>query len=177
MGLAEVLRARRSVRTFAPTELSEDDVHFVLDAAYAADRRMWPATAHGDPGLTLVLAAFAVAGRPTGLYLAEASRGSLVSVPCPPRVPTELRACADAPALILVCGDVDRASTVAESGYGALLVRAGALGHAAWLGALARGLAGFPDGASRPAITSALRAVRPGLRHLFTVAIGHPVTP
>jgi nitroreductase len=175
--LEEVLRQRRSVRTFGADEVSQSDIGFIIRSGLAAERSLWTPGTHRGMDVTIATAAFGVGELGQGLYLPAAEAGTLFA-----RVPgqewlTGLQAqYAAAPALLLVCGNVPQAcAATGVRGYPQLLVRAGSAGYGAWLAAVSIGLAGCAFGGSNYRVTSAVaRHCGEPLRHLFTIAIGHP---
>jgi hypothetical protein len=165
--LDEVLRRRRSVRRFVHGDLTRTELLGVLDQACAV-LTAWSDRAPVVPAdFVLLTDTDGVAGLADGLYRHDT--GQLSSVPADDRS-AELRTrYVDAPALLFVCGPMPRA----DSGdYGHRLVAAGAFGHTLWLSALSSGLAGSVYGSSAALVTATAHRLRPGLRHLFTVAIG-----
>jgi hypothetical protein len=171
----QVLRLRRSTREFATQPVSFAQLRLITRSAFAAQARDWPQQVHGDLRLAMLIAAFRVTGLPNMMYVADsAQRSQLTPLPDLPRLPDLRGVYADAPALLYVCGDLARACELSgASGYGALLVRAGALGHAAWLSAISVGLAGSVYGRASGSVTRAARCFDDRLRHLFTLAVGH----
>jgi hypothetical protein len=141
----------------------------VLRAAMQASYRLWPPGRHGDY-LSVLVAAFAVAGLPPGLYLALRPDAALLPLPAGGPGIDALRPQAQGcDALLLVCGNVPEAAS--DGGYGGLLVRAGALGHLLCMSAATLALASSADPASCPQVTHVIRQADAGLRHLLTVAI------
>jgi len=153
--LEPVLRRRRSTREFRPEAPDPDQIRRIVTAAHAVDRRQWPSAA--DQPLSVLVGSSTMPD----------------ATPGPDLLPALREAYCEAPVLLFICGDV-RAAAQAEhgTGYGSLLVRAGALGYALWMAALAEGLAGSVYGRSAPSVTAAARTLGPGVRHLFTVALG-----
>jgi SagB-type dehydrogenase family enzyme len=177
MPLEEALRRRRSVRTFGTEEVSRSDVDFIIRSGLAAERTQQAPGTHPDLDVTIATAAFNVGGLEPGLYLAAAAAGTVCGRGPGADWLAGLQAqYADAPALLLVCGNLARAcAAVGPRGYPQLLVRAGAAGYGAWLAAVCVGLAGRAFGGSNHRVTAAMsRHGSEPLRHLFTVAIGHP---
>jgi hypothetical protein len=165
----------RPARHFSRQPLSFAQVHTIVASAFAAHRRDWPPAVHGDPALVILLAAFGITELRWGMYGAVASgHDAFVALPDTRLLPELRRQYGDAPALLHICGDLGSASQTSGSGYGALLVRAGALGQSAWLSAVSEGLAGATYGQASHRVTQAARLAGPGLRHLMTVAIGVP---
>lgn len=166
-GLDEVLRRRRSVRQFVHGGLTRTELLGVLDRACAV-LAAWSERAPAVPADSVLLTdTDGVAGLADGLHRYDS--GQLSSVPQVGRS-TDLRTrYVDAPALLFVCGPIPRA----DSGdYGHRLVGAGAFGYTLWLSALSSGLAGSVHCSSAALVTATAHRLRPGLRHLFTVAIG-----
>ena len=56
-----------------------------------------------------------------------------------------------------------------------MLVRAGTIGHGAWLWAVSAGLAASVYGSTSHHVSAAARQLDVNLRHLFTVALGLPL--
>lgn len=168
--LEDVLRKRESVRDFAPRELKAEHVTDLICRGYAAERQVWPARAHGDARLVVLLAAYRVTGMTPNMYAVPA--GDQRPSPVPGQLPLAATY-ADAPALLLICADPhQQARDPSGSGYGSLLVRAGTLGYAMWLAAVSSGLAGSVYGGSCDDVTIAARGWDKRYRHFFTVAIG-----
>jgi hypothetical protein len=166
---ADVLREGcRPVRHFSRHPVSLAQVRTIVTSAYATERRDWPLTVHGDPKLVTRLR--------QGMHLVKPpGRGRLSALPDAAWLPELRREYADAPVLLHICGDLEAAGQIGGgSGYGALLVRAGALGHAAWLSAVSAGLAGATFGYASHRVTETARLAGRGLHHLMTVAIGMP---
>jgi nitroreductase len=175
--LEEALCRRRSVRAFGAEEVSRSDVDFVIGSGLAAERTQQAPGTHPDMGVTIATAAFNVGGLEPGLYLPAAAAGAVCGRGPGAQWLAGLQAqYADAPALLLVCGNLARACAAAgRRGYPQLLVRAGAAGYGAWLAAVSIGLAGCAFGGSNHRVTAAMsRHGSEPLRHLFTVAIGYP---
>lgn len=163
---------------FRDDPLSIGQIRATLTSAYADQQAHWPPAVHHDLGLSMLLAAFRVATLSPDVYPAgPPGTGRFAAVPATGLL-TALRQHGNAPALLLVCGDLDAACRAGgESGYGSLLVRAGAMAHAAWLAAVGAGLAGHTCGrATRLGCEAARQAFGTGSRHLVTVAIGMAAT-
>jgi hypothetical protein len=172
--LSAVLAARRSVREFSGEPLALADLEFILGHAGQAVRPWWPAGTRQDLGLTVLAAAFDVAGLPRGIHAVV--HGSPPRLLADPRWLPALRdRYAPAPVLLAVCGDLPWACSAAGPGYAGLLTAAGALGHAMWLSALSIDLAASVYGTPCQELTGTAGSHAAGLRHLFTVAIGRPV--
>jgi hypothetical protein len=173
--LRAAMAGRRLARRFDLGTVSAAQLGLVVQAGLSADQRQWPLGPHHDLGLAVVLAALRVTDLPRGLHLAAPGADrSFVRLGNDHWVGELADAYADAPVLLLVCGDLDRAClAVGPRGYGQLLVRAGAVGHAAWLAATELGLAGSVFGVRHPKVTASVgRASSGSLSHLFTVALG-----
>lgn len=168
--LEDVLGGRRSVRAFEERPLERQRLLSVLERANATQRRQWPHACHSEAGLRLLIAARRINGLPEGLYDAPPDR--IPTTPPLAVLPDGLaQDYVDAPALVLVCGDSTANAHVAA---GDLLVRAGSLGYAVWLAARTHGLECSVFGAANAAVRVAAARFRPGIRHLFTVAVGYP---
>jgi hypothetical protein len=168
-----VLAARRSVRAFSEEPLPLADLEFVLGHADQAVRTWWPANTRQDLGLTVLAAAFGVAGLPRGIHAVV--NGSQPRLLGDPDWLTALSGrYVAAPVLLAVCGDLTWACSAAGPGYGGLLTAAGALGHALWLSALSIDLAASLYGRTCHELTGTAGSYAAGLRHLFTIGIGRP---
>ncbi|WP_030908121.1 hypothetical protein [Streptosporangium amethystogenes] len=171
----EMLRARVSCRDFRESEIGPAVLQRVLASAYAAEAGVWPMRVHGDPGFLTLLGASAVSGLAPGIYARtpDTAGPTAYSALGGAELLADLREqYADAPALMFVTGDFARIPANA-SGYGGLVSRAGALGYAIWQAALAEGLSASVFGRSFREVTDISRSLRPGQRHLFTVALGY----
>lgn len=167
-----LLRRRRATRKFSRVAPAQERVRKIITAAYAVDRSQWYAGEGQE--LSLLLTTSSLPDVPPGLHLCDSRDGApSARLRGPDLLPALHDSYVDAPALLFVCGDV-RAAAHDDSGtgYGALLMRAGALGYALWLAAVADGLAGCVYGRPSAAVTAAARELGPGMRHLFTVALG-----
>ena len=175
--LESVLRGRRSVRDFDGRLVPRDSLTNAISTATAFDAAAF--SRHTGPAPCVYLAAHRVEDLRPGLYQASELAGSatLRAVPF-----AALDAMADAycpaPAHFVICGDIAAyCRSRGDEGYRALLVRCGALGYSLWLAARADGLEGGVFGRAAREITAALRKnTGTGARHLFTVAVGHPLT-
>jgi hypothetical protein len=167
--LDEVLRGRRSVRRFAAGGLARTELLGVIRHAGTV-LASWTGHAPLVPADFVVLAGtHGVTGLADGLHRCEFGQLSTMYPRNDDRLAGLRAHYAAAPALLFVCGPLTRA----DSGdYGHRLVGAGAMGHALWLSALSSGLDGTVYGSSAALVTAAAHRLRPGLRHLFTVAIG-----
>lgn len=164
----EILTARRSVRAFAETDITLAQLRSVTDDAYATERRIWR---HGRPGPALVVSAFRVTGLSTGVYTAD--DGSFAKLGDAPWPNGRAGGYADGAALLHICARAEQF----PSGYAEQVVRAGALGYAAWLAAISNGLAASVYGRSCARITAIAQRENAYLRQVFTVAIGTAATP
>jgi hypothetical protein len=173
--LEEAMPQRRSVRQFTDRSLDETALRRALDDGYRAEATLWPPSAHGHVEFVALIAAFAVDGMAAGLHLVAGPGSGRSDAYLGPRpwLP-ELRAeYAAAPAIVMICGDARAMEHGQGTGYGSLLTRAAGLGYAAWLSAVRAGLAGAVFGGARYPVTETVRRLDPGLRHLFTLVIGH----
>jgi nitroreductase len=169
-----ILARRRAVREFASSAITRSDVLGAIGAARTAEKAVWPPGKHGVLGLDLLIAAFNVDELGRGLY---STRDDSTEPLGPDSGYLEvIREQYDAaPALLLICADVNQACRDAgPSGYAATLVRAGTVGYAAWLWSISAGLAGCVYGGASQCASGAARQLDANLRHLFTVAIGVP---
>lgn len=174
--VGDVLTERRSVRAFASLAITRADVLGAIGAAWDADEAVWPHGRHGDIGLVMLIAAFDVAGLAKGLYRADGASAELARLDSA-YLDLLGKQYADAPALLLICADLNKACRDAgHAGYPAALTRAGTAGYAAWLWSISAGLAGSVYGGASQHASAAGRQWNPSLRHLFTVAIGHPAS-
>jgi hypothetical protein len=149
-----------------------DDVHGIVARALAVESSTWPARTHGNAGLAFLLAAVRVSGLTPGLYAVGPAAACRALTGARPLAGLRDKY-ADAPALLFVCGDLHYgAGTV--PGYGSVLVRAGSLGYASWLAAIASGIAGTVFGGTCNEVSRAAQKADPRLSHLFTVALGYP---
>jgi hypothetical protein len=173
--LPDAIRRRRPVHRFDSTPPTAAQVQFAVQAGLSTERSQWPRPIHDDLGLIVGVAAFRVLGLPAGLYRWESSGARQF-------LAEERDAWADGlrdhhphcPVLLLICGDMLRACRGSSPhGFGDLLVRAGAVGHMAWLAAISVGLAGSVHGvAHRRAIAPLSRSGGGFLGHICTVALG-----
>jgi hypothetical protein len=172
--IEDVLTQRRSVRAFASSAITRSDVLGAIGAARDAEEAVWPPGRHGDIGLRMLIAAFNVDGLAKGLYGTREVSTEPLSLDSA-HVDILRKQYADAPVLILICADVNRACRDAgQAGYPAALIRAGTAGYAAWLWSISAGLAGSVYGGASQHASAAGRQGDANLRHLFTVAIGMP---
>jgi nitroreductase len=175
--LESVLRGRRSVRDFDGRPVPRDILANAIRTATAFDAAAF--SRHTAAAPCVYLAAHRVEDLSPGLYQV----GDLAGPAAPRVVPfPALDAMADAycpaPAHFVVCGDIAAyCRSRGDEGYRGLLVRCGAFGYSLWLAARADGLEGTVFGRTAREITAALRKDSgTGVRHLFTVAVGHPLT-
>jgi nitroreductase len=163
----DVLRSRRSVRSYAPRPVPFADLERVVLAGQAAvDDLFGAATPAGAELVAIILR------RPGDeVRVRRAQRWA----PGPAFAVDDLATTyADAPALVFICGDLAAASDgLGSRGYPNALVRAGCFGYAAWLAGIAGGLSGCVFGRSYAPVTRLARSAtgRP-LRHLFTLTLG-----
>jgi nitroreductase len=173
-----VLARRRAVRQFTDDAVAPQDVETIVEHARQAERSVWPAEAHGVIGYTLVVAAFRITGLVPGLYLvsADPAAGSFSMLASGPWLDSLRAAYADAACLLLICADIAAACRPGAPGYGPLLIRAGTLGHGAWLSAISLGLAGCVYAGPHHRVTEAVRLVDARSNHIFTTSLGraHP---
>jgi hypothetical protein len=170
---AQALRGRRPAGRLTPAALSLAQLQQVLTSAFAAHNRDWPQPRCGPAGLVVLVAASRVTGLPSGTYAADLERRKifirLAGRPCDTEIPGRYGSAA---AVLHICGDLSAACSGGGSGYGSLLVRAGALGRAAWLSAQPAHLDGTVHGTASRHVTSIARSFDGGLRHLLSVALG-----
>ncbi|MFF4112604.1 nitroreductase family protein [Streptomyces sp. NPDC001714] len=167
--LAEAAAGRRSVREYAPRPLPLADITELLDIAADFHLQHWPRGLFARSLLVPRVAAFQVSGGAPGLYTRDSVSGRLQHRLAPAwlkRLPDRY---ADAPGILLISGPQESAL---PGTYRSSLVEASALGYAAWLGARTLGLGAVPFGASSNEYTEDLP---PGVRHLFTLALGFPL--
>jgi nitroreductase len=170
----DVLARRGSVREFATSMVPRGQILAAVAAAHDADAAVWPSGRHGAIDLEILIAASGIDGLARGLYAARETGTELLS-PDPAELDTLRKQYTDAPALLLICANLNHACRAAgPAGYPAALVRAGAAGYAAWLWAISVGLAGCVYGGASHEASGAARQRDVNLRHLFTVALGMP---
>lgn len=175
-GSAEAtLMRRRSVHEFSADPLPVSRVRAAMAAARDAEAAVWPAHSHGAVTFEILVAAFRIDGWPEGLYAVRDNHETELGGPGPVWFDSLREQYADAPALLLICADLNHACQAAgPAGYPSTLVRAGTIGYAAWLWAISAGLAGSVYGGASHQVTGAARQLDANLRHLFTVALGTP---
>jgi hypothetical protein len=172
----ETLTRRRSVRAFEAEPLSSSCVRAAVAAARDAEAAVWPSASHGAAVFEILVASFDVAGLAAGLYTARGRPDADLVMVNQAGLGSLRAQYADAPVLLLICGDLNLACRVAgPAGYASMLVRAGTIGYGAWLWAVSTGLAGCVYGGASHGVSAAARRVNEDLWHLFTVALGHPV--
>lgn len=176
----DYLTQRRSVRVFAPSAIPRSHVLGAIAAARDAEAAVWPPDTHGAIALDILIAAFDIDGLARGLYATGEVNTELLSSDsaC---LDVLRKQYADAPALLLMCADLNQAFREAgPAGYPATLIRAGTAGYAAWLWSVSVGLVGCIHGSSSHDANGVARQWDVNLRHLFTVALGlsaHAVDP
>jgi hypothetical protein len=170
----QVLTDRGSVRQFANRPISAALLADAYRNAMRVERAYWSPGGHGDARLGLAVSAGHVEGLATGIHTFSAATAEFNYLAGPELVKELRLEYADSPALVLVYADRDRDLPV-HSGYQNTLVRAGALGYAVLLNAMAAGLRGCPFGRAMSEVSTAVSAgeSKPVL-HLFTLAIGWP---
>jgi hypothetical protein len=173
-GLDQVLADRRSVRQFANRPIPAALLADAYRNAMSVERAYWSPEGHGDARLGLAVGAGHVDGLVKGIHTFSAATGEFNDLAGPALVDKLRLEYADSPALVLVYADRDRDLPVPSS-YQNTLVRAGALGYAVLLNAMAAGLCGCLFGRAMSEVSIAVRVgeARPAL-HLFTLAIGWP---
>ncbi len=172
----QVLAGRRSVRQFADRPVPAALLTDAFRNAMRAERAYWPAEVHGDAGLRLAVATARVDGLATGVHTLSIATAEFAYLAGAALVGELQQEYANAPALVLVCAEHVRDHDVLpRSSYQSRVMRAGALGYAVLLNAMAAGLCGCPFGRamSEVPITLSARYARP-VHHLFTIAIGWP---
>jgi len=183
LDIEAVLRARASIRHYAPSALEKSELSAVLRAAAALDAKLYPGETAVGLGLELLVAAWRVDDVTPALYLSVDDGDALQHVAA---LPTGERAeevvlqreFAHAPALVVVLGNL----AAAEARHGAhghrlLLQRAGAAGHAGWLAAIAHGLDGTVFAGLLPDKLRALAGVDGSRRaQLLALSFGHPLS-
>lgn len=173
--LDETLIGRRSVREFSTDPLPRSHLSAVIAAALDADAATWPAHPHGAVTFEILVAVFRVDGLAAGVYACRGGHHAMLAGPGSAWFDALRGQYADAPVLLLICGDLNQACRAADSaGYPSMLVRSGTIGYAAWLWAISAGLAGSVYGGASHRVTDVARKLDPNLRHLFTVALGTP---
>jgi len=170
----QVLADRRSVRQFAKRPIPAALLADAYRNAMSVERACWPPERHGDARLGLAVAAVHVDGLAKGIHTFSAAIAEFNHL-AEPALVDELRLeYADSPALVLVYADRDR-GLPRPSSYQNTLVRAGALGYAVLLSAMASGLRGCPFGRAMSEVSIVVSASQAGpVHHLFTLAIGWP---
>jgi hypothetical protein len=163
------------VRRFADRPLDATAVRQVIHDGFRAEAQLWPREAHGQVEFVALVAAFALDDMPGGLHAvrrpgSDRPDGHLGQPAWLPELRAEY---APAPAIVMICGDARAIEYGNSTGYGSLLLRAAGIGYAAWLSAVRAGLAGAVFGGACHPVTATVRQLDPGLRHLFTLVIGH----
>lgn len=157
--------------------LTSGQIRAVIVASYAAYSRDWPATIHRGSELVILMAAYQVVRFRSGVYpVPFPGTTPLRPLPGDGLLPRLRQQYADAPALLLVCGDVSAAcESTGSAGYGSLLVRAGALAQAAAMSAATTGLTASTYGRPCRHTSEATKAAIGGNpRHLVTISLGLP---
>lgn len=163
---AKMLARRRTVREFTAEPVTEDQVNALLAAAFATYRVVRPAPAVDQEYAVIVVYRSAE----------ESLQGAYVTsmVTEPLADDTWLSSLADyytdAGVLFLVCGS----ARGVRADYPRHLLGAGALTYALWLAAMSAGLGGWVFGRSCHRATVGVRRQGTGMRHLLTLAVGHP---
>lgn len=177
--LATTLRRRVAQRAYAPEPVDPVALWSAVQAGVGLDRRSWP-DEHRCCPLEVVVLALRVDGLPPACYRVEAGPDRFVPVAeLPAGNPADLvlqREFAAAGALVSILSDVDTAvARHGGHGYRTLLTRAGAVGYACWLDAVARGLAGTVFAGFLPAAARQQLRLDGANRHqLVAVALGCP---
>lgn len=182
LDIDDVLRERASIRHYAPSAIASGELAAVLLAAASLDATLYPGETAAGLGLELLVAAWRVDGVAPALYLSVDGGGALEPVAA---LPTGERAqelvlqreFADAPALVVVLGDLAAAEERhGPHGHRLLLQRAGAAGHAGWLAAIAHGMHGTVFAGLLPDKLRALAGVDGSRRaQLLALSFGHPL--
>jgi nitroreductase len=158
--VTELVRRRRSVRSFAAEPVETAQLREIIDTAHARHR-----------DLSVLLAAYRISGLTPGTYLLESGGDPTRCAEYPLESIRETYA--DAAAVLLICGDLASACDKdGANGYSRLLVQAGSFAYTAWLTAVSLGLAGSVYGRSDHGADTAARRLSER-RHLFTIALGH----
>jgi hypothetical protein len=170
----DVLARRRTVRRFGPDAVPLGVLSAMIAEQAAVDSRLAPGEAAQGNGIELLVFANRVTGLSAGLYqvggeeLRPYGEVDMVSVVGPSGF-------ASAALTVLVLGSIAAAvHRHGSGGYLRLLRRAGSVGHACWLAALARGF----DGAVHANVRVSRQLIDAGgldafsRRALFSVAVG-----
>ncbi|MFB7337091.1 hypothetical protein ACFC00_36615 [Streptomyces adustus] len=166
--IRDVLTQRSSARDYASTPLREHTLTELLDLATAVHVRHWPRGLYAGGQLRVEVAALRVGHLRPGLYGWASQDSGLVLRTVPSWLAVlGARYCA-APSIVLISGP-----TVAAlpHSYRPARVESGALGYAIWLSARTAGLEAVSFGGASNEHT---RELPTGMRHLFTLALGHP---
>lgn len=175
--LAEILPRRQSVREFAPEPVPLDIVRRIIRDAYSGERRTWTPGVHGAASVVVLLAAARVIGLDPGVYSMPPAKDDFIALADSEPLAVLRHNYAHAPATLLICGDPHQGiRDGCGISYGSVLVRAGTLGYGAWLAAISADLAGSVYGRTSQEVTLIARRFDPRLRHMFTVAIGSPMS-
>lgn len=158
--VTEVVRRRRSVRSFDARPIDLTQLREIIDTAQSR-----------HPDLSVLLAAYKVSGLTPGTYLLESGSDPVPLAEFPLKSIRETYP--DAAAVLIICGDLASACDAeGANGYSRLLVQAGSFAYTAWLTAVSLGLAGSVYGRSNNDADGAARRTSER-RHLFTAALGH----
>ncbi|HEX6545260.1 MAG TPA: nitroreductase family protein [Bryobacteraceae bacterium] len=178
--LWDVLQNRRAVRTYTRESIGLKSLSAMLKAAIEGDATDWPSAEYAAK-VELLVVAWRVEGLPQGIYRYLPASHSVAAIGPAPNQETSGKDLvlqtefADAPAIVLVTGDLGAALTQHGAwGHRNLLVRAGAAGYRLWLASLATGLSGtvfaglLPRAAQRIAGLDGYRKAG-----LFAYAVGY----
>jgi hypothetical protein len=175
-GLVAATRALRDCRSaggFSPAAVSRAQLALVMTQALVLHERDWPPARFDPPALMALVAAIRVTGLRRGTYAAGGSQGA--GFMCLARTGWDEAMPAgygDAAAVLHICGDLSAACGEDGSGYGSLLVRAGALGRAISLAAQSAHLSTATYATASHHVTNMARHLDGALRHLMSVALG-----
>lgn len=172
----KILADRRSVRQFACQPVPAALLTDACQNAMRVERAYWPPEIHGEAGLRLAVATARVDGLARGLHTFSAPTAEFGYLAGAALIGELQQEYANAPALVLVCAEhVRDRDVLPRSSYQSMVVRAGTLGYAVLLNAMAAGLCGCPFGRAMIQVPNTLSAryARP-VHHLFTIAIGWP---
>jgi hypothetical protein len=156
---------------FHPGPVLLAQVAAVVHDALDAERAIWPAEERDSIRTEVLLLATRVEKLDAGFYGLDGD-GFATAGPWDQHRLTWIQGSyGNAPALLLVCGDLGAALRAGGPGYRSLLQRAGLLGHAAWLSAQIAGLVCSISGRPHSQATAVAQQLG-GLCHLLTVALG-----
>jgi len=179
MRALDAIATRRSVRRFAPTEVSPDILRELIAAAVAA-----PAPHHSRPWRFVEISAEArprLSDTMAAAWRADAASGGLSDARIESALARSRKQLADAPLLLLACLELDSARSWPDEPRRAaerdMYVQSlGAALQNLFLAAHARGLGGYLKGAPlfcRAAVAEAL-ALPDGWEPAFLVLLGYP---